>query len=164
MSDINATYTYTSLHENLEKAINDMRYEDFKELTRMMEDCYEIQGFLNVPYMASCCEPYEIAQGLLYVYHPQFIANYCSPVCSEIGPFECVVEEVSKRMEARNNSGFVQHKNDLKYYQVSDIIKEFETARKYSFRWGYKLLPYDHNHAVQYLETFRTACIKDRAS
>jgi hypothetical protein len=73
MSDINATYTYTSLHKNLEKAVNDLRYEDFQDLTRMMEDCYEIEGFLNVPYKASVSYPCEIAQGLLYVYHPQFI-------------------------------------------------------------------------------------------
>tara|TARA_R100000231_G_scaffold98749_1_gene73726 strand:- start:9 stop:497 length:489 start_codon:yes stop_codon:yes gene_type:complete len=162
MSDINATYTYTSLHENLEKAVNDLRYEDFKEITRKMEDCYEIEGFLRMPYKASVSYPEEIAQGLVYIYHPQFIANWCSPVCGEIGPFECVVDEVSKRMEARKNGSFVTHRNDLKFYQVSEIINQFEQSDRRG--WGYKLLPYDHDHAIQYLEAYRTACIKDMAS
>ena len=162
MSDINATYTYTSLHENLEKAVNDLRYEDFKEITRKMEDCYEIEGFLRMPYKASVSYPEEIAQGLVYIYHPQFIANWCSPVCGEIGPFECVVDEVTKRMEARKNGSFVTHRNDLKFYQVSEIINQFEQSDRRG--WGYKLLPYDHDHAIQYLEAYRTACIKDMAS
>ena len=116
-------------------------------------------------HTASVCEPYEIAQGLLYLYHPQFLAHWEG--LGHHSDYESIVEDVTKRINLRKEGKFIEHEVKrngffwlvfvLRCNQVSDIIECFENERRPRSYEGitYALLPYDHDHAMQYLERFR---------
>ena len=153
-------YNYHSLQHNLEIAVEDLRYADYKELCRLMEDTYEVEAFMGVPYKASVCEPYEIAQGLTYLYHPQFLAHW--EALGHHSDYESIVEDVTKRMNLRKEGKFIEHEVKrngfgciVHSHQVATVIEHFETARKTLEGITYSFLPYDHDHALQYLEKFR---------
>ena len=155
-------YKFHSLQHNLELAVEDLRYEDYKRLCKIMEESYEVEEFMGVPYKASVCEPYEIAQGLLYLYHPQFLAHWEG--LGHHSDYESIVEDVTKRINLRKEGKFIEHEVKRNGFgcirhgnQVSDIIECFENERRPRSYEGitYALLPYDHDHAIQYLERFR---------
>tara|TARA_R100001510_G_C7547798_1_gene132773 strand:- start:73 stop:603 length:531 start_codon:yes stop_codon:yes gene_type:complete len=153
-------YKFHSLQHNLELAVEDLRYADYKTLCKYMEDSYEVEAFMGVPYKASVCEPYEIAQGLTYLYHPQFLAHWEG--LGHHSAYEEIVEDVTKRMNLRKEGKFIKHEIVRNGFgcirhsnQVSAIIECFEDAKGRHEGITYALLPYDHDHAIQYVEKFR---------
>ena len=43
-------YKFHSLQHNLQLAAEDLRYEDYKRLCKIMEESYEVEEFMGVPY------------------------------------------------------------------------------------------------------------------